>query len=74
MRRVPAGQDVDRVSDQADGDAHGVDADGDGAVLDVVVPEARRPTTFDMKHFKFEDKLSIDSNCSFFFFCSNGHT
>ncbi len=51
MGGVAAGHDVRRVRDDADGHRQGVDGDGDAAVDDVVVPETRCPTTFQVNHF-----------------------
>ena len=52
LRRVPAVHDVGGVGDDADGHGDGVEGDGDATVVDIAVPEARSPTTFDM-HFCF---------------------
>ncbi len=53
MSGVAAGHDVGDVGDDADGHGHGVDSHGHAAVDDIIVPEARRPTTFHVNHFKY---------------------
>ena len=66
LRRVPAVHDVGGVGDDADGHGDGVEGDGDATVVDIAVPEARSPTTFDM-HFEFH-KFSRDRNFYLAFF------
>ncbi len=50
LRRVPTVHNVGGVGDDADGHGDGVEGDGDATVVDITVPEARSPTTFNM-HF-----------------------
>ena len=46
LRCVASVQDVNGVSDEANGDTDGVDTNGYGPITDIGVPKTRRPTTF----------------------------